>query len=142
MEGTNVYLDFFNLKIALANSISQLVVLLGLWGKINLAQVALNSVLFNLMWNLNYFVCVLLQFQSPDNRIFDDYQITMVYLFGASYGFLASLIYPKPANNGIPISSPTATLLSLIGTFFLFLSFCVTSTFFSLKNDSPDGTSN
>ena len=58
--------DLYNLKIALANAIAQLVVYLYVFGRINCAQMFIHSLLFNFLWNLNYFLCVKLNFGSPD----------------------------------------------------------------------------
>ncbi len=96
MGGLEVYLDFYNLRIALANAIGQLVVLLGVFGRLSMPQVVIHSTLFNLCWNLNHFLCVLLANNSPDSRFFDDYQISSVYLFSASYGLILSLILKAP----------------------------------------------
>jgi hypothetical protein len=102
LGGLSVYLDYYNLRIALANSISQLVVVLGLFGKLNIAQVILNSLLFNFLWNLNHFLCAFLVTISPDNRLFDDYQISNVYLFAATYGIVVSFIIKAPSTSLTP----------------------------------------
>ena len=91
-EGTTIQIDFYNLKLVLASCISQLVVTLSVFGKLNIVQLIINNILFNFMWTLNFFVCVLLQENGPDSRIFDDYQIGMVYLFGACYGIMVSMV--------------------------------------------------
>jgi len=84
------------LKISLANSIGQLVALLGLYGRINFSHLIINSFLFNFVWNLNHFLCSRLVLNSPDNRFFDDYQITSVYLFSATYSAISSLFLKRP----------------------------------------------
>lgn len=96
LGGLFVYLDFFNLRIMLANCIGQLVVILGLMGRLSLSQVVLHSTLFNFFWNLNHFLCLLLSINSPDNRFFDDYQITSVYLFSATYGLVLIALLKSP----------------------------------------------
>jgi hypothetical protein len=102
LGGQNIYLDYYNLRIALANSISQLVVVLGLFGRLNPAQIILNSLSFNFLWNLNHFLCAFLVTYSPDSRFFDDYQISNVYLFGATYGIVVSFIIKAPLTSLIP----------------------------------------
>lgn len=94
--GTPIYLDFYNLKVALANSIAQLVAMLALYGRLNPAQLFFNSLGFNLTWNLNHFICCFLVTYSPDARIFDDYQISNVYLFSAAYGLVSSSLIKSP----------------------------------------------
>lgn len=96
LGGINIYLDFYNLRIALANSIAQMVVLLAIFGRLNPAQLIVNSLVYNLLWNLNYFLCAFLVMDSPDSRIADDYQITTVYLFAATYGLIVSFLLPAP----------------------------------------------
>lgn len=96
LGGLHVYLDYYNLRIALANAISQLVVILALFGKLNAIQIVINSIGFNFLWNLNHFLCAYLASISPDNRFFDDYQISNVYLFAACYGIAVSFILRNP----------------------------------------------
>lgn len=60
LGGLNIYLDYYNLRIALANSISQLVVYLALFGRLNIFQVIFNTLLFNFAWNFNHFLCAYL----------------------------------------------------------------------------------
>ena len=95
-RGNNVRLDFYNMKIILANAISQMVVMLAILGKMNIVQFLLHSITYNIAWTFNYFLCIKLQNISPDERVFDDYQISMVYLFGACYGLVMSMVNPKP----------------------------------------------
>jgi len=129
--------DFFNLKIALANAISQLALAMGLLGKLTPPQIVLNSLLFNFAWNLNHFLCALLQQNCPDQRLYDDYQISSVYLFAASFGIMVSILIKKPMLTRYFRHSNMSSILAQIGTFFLFLSFCATTTFFSLKFFTP-----
>jgi len=65
-------------------------------GKINVIQVIILSFLYNFVWNLNHFLCVLVQMNGPDVRIFDDYQISNVYLFAGSFAIAATLILKRP----------------------------------------------
>ena len=135
-EGQQIQIDFYNLKLVLASCISQLVVTLSVFGKLNIVQLIINSMLFNFMWTLNFFVCVLLQENGPDARIFDDYQISMVYLFGASYGIMVSMISQNISLDNKFMSTHRSVLVSALGAFFLFLSFAASSAFFSLKFSS------
>ena len=120
-----MYLDYHNLRIALANAISQLVVILGVFGRLNPVQLTLHSVFFNYAWNLNHFLNFLLLQNSPDLRFFDDYQISNFYLFAATYGMIISLFFRSPPTAEVSdfISITNASILAHIGTFFLFLSF-------------------
>jgi hypothetical protein len=130
--GLTIFLDLYNLKVAFANCISQLVMLLGVFGRVSMAQVVFNTILYNITWNLCHFLCALLQTNGPDTRIFDDYQISNVYLFAACYSLAVALLLPSHSRKTLPHSS-SSIILALTGTFFVFMSFCVTSTLFPLK---------
>jgi hypothetical protein len=106
---------------------------LGLFGRLNPPQLIVSSFLFNFAWNFNHFLCVHLQQINPDNRLFDDYQISNVYLFAAVFGIVVSLIIKRPHLTTRFASSDYSVILSQVGSFFLFLSFCSTTTFYSLK---------
>lgn len=122
------------MKISLANSIAQLVALLGLYGRINFSHLVINSFLFNFVWNLNHFLCSRLVLASPDNRFFDDYQITSVYLFSAVYSAVVSLFLKRPKTELSDHKSRNSSVLALLGNFFLFLTFCTTSTLYPIKS--------
>jgi hypothetical protein len=141
LGGSTIYLDYYNLKIMLANSIAQLVTILALFGRLNPAQIIVNSVGFNFCWNLNYFLCALLATNSPDLRIYDDYQINCVYLFAACYGLIASLLIRQPTTPLTPefSSNNNSTVTAHLGTFFLFLAFCVTTTLYTVKYTVSSG---
>jgi hypothetical protein len=96
MGGSNIFLDFNNLKYALLNSISQLTVMLGLYGRLTPMQIVIQSILYNFLWNLNFFLNILAKNSSPDTRLFDDYQIANVYLFAGAYGLIVSFLLKKP----------------------------------------------
>lgn len=130
--GLAIFLDLYNLKVAFANCISQLVMLLGVFGRLSMAQVVFNTILYNIAWNLCHFLCALLQMNGPDTRIFDDYQISNVYLFAACYSLVVGLLLPNHSRKALPHNS-SSIIFALLGTFFVFLSFCVTSTLFPLK---------
>lgn len=74
-----------------------------------------------------------LQTISPDTRIFDDYQISNVYLFAACYSIVLSLILKSPPTNKVKERSKLSTVIAILGTFFIFMSFCMTTTMFPLK---------
>lgn len=134
--GKDIYLDFYNLKISLANAISQLVVILIAYGKLSTIQIILQTIIFNVCWNLNHFLCIKLTTNSPDDRIFDDYQITNVYLFGGFYGWmLMNLmnINEKSIKSENSTTNHHASVMSYVGSCFLFLSFCGTTTLFATK---------
>lgn len=93
---TNIFIDFYNMKFSMINAISQLVMITGLIGRLSVFQISLTSVLYNLAWNLNLFLCIQVQRQSPDVKTFDDYQINSVYLFAACFGLMMMCFLKTP----------------------------------------------
>ena len=117
-------------------------VILVVFGKLSTAQIIWQTIAFNILWNLNHIICILLTTLSPDPRIFDDYQITSVYVFGGLYGaliacFISNQERIKQAN---VMTNHNASVMSFVGTFFLFLSFCGTTTLFATKHSVPNST--
>lgn len=110
--------------------------LLALYGRINFSHLIINSFLFNFVWNLNHFLCSQLVLSSPDDRFFDDYQITSVYLFSAVYSAVVSLFLKMPKTSLPEHKSQNSNVLILLGNFFLFLAFCTTSTLYPVKNSA------
>jgi hypothetical protein len=133
MGGSKMSIDFYNMKIALSNAIAQLVLMLGLFGRITPPQIMICSLLFNFAWNFNHFLCALVEQYSMDQRIFDDYQISSVYLFASTFGLVICQLIRKPIATSYFSHSSFSVIFAQLGTFFLFLSFCSTTTFFSLK---------
>lgn len=135
LGGTAIYVDYYSLRISVANAIAQLVALLALFGKMNTGQIIINCVGFNIFWTLTYFLCALLAKVSPDVRIYDDYQINCVYLFAGCYGLVAGQFLKRPEPSRTPefASSGHSVVTSQLGTFFLFLSFCATTTLYTTK---------
>lgn len=136
MGGKNISIDYYNLKISLLSAISQLVALLGLFGRINFIQVTLFSIFYNFCWGLNQYLLISRLNSSPDTRIFDDYQIGSVYLFAGMFGLISSLIIKKPLLTEGFLHSNFSSMFAQIGTFFIFLAFCTTTILFSQKNNS------
>ena len=135
LGGENAYLDFYNLKISLANAISQLVVILIVYGKLSIVQITFQTIIFNICWNLNYFLCVYLSINSSDPRIFDDYQISCVYLFGGFYAIILMFFFTNEhqIQRSLFMAYHHTSIMSLVGNFFLFLSFCGTTMLFATK---------
>lgn len=137
MGNSWIYVEFYNLKFALLMAISQLVLFTGVIGRLSNLQIVISSILYNFLWNLNFWLLIQLQLSAPDSRIFDDYQISMVYLFAACFGIVFScLIKNPPAHDKDFVSSSRSEVLAHLGTFFVFLSFCTTTAFHSLKSNA------
>lgn len=86
------------MRMSLLNVISQLVVFYGVYQKLNVAQTFIFSLFFQIAWTLNYALNVQLAANQPDDlrRLFDDYSINQVFLFGAVFGLIIALINKKP----------------------------------------------
>ena len=96
MEGQLIYLDLYNIKFGLICAISQLVVLLAIYGRMSMIQLATFSSLFNIGWSLNHYALLNVQSKAPDLRFFDDCQISSVYLFGAVFGVFVFIFMKRP----------------------------------------------
>ena len=83
----------------MACAISQLVVILAVFGKLTLTRLIWNWLLFNFFWTLTHFICLLLQTEAPDTRLWDEYSINNVYVFAACYGLILAVILKKPPSN-------------------------------------------
>lgn len=137
MGGTNIYFDLYNFKICLLNSISQLVVLLSLFGKLNIAQLASFSFLYNFAWNFNCYSLFNVQNKAPDLRFYDDFQINSVYLFAGCFGLIPTIVLKKPPLTDAVQRGKNSSIFAHIGMFFLFFTFCATTILFSMKNSTP-----
>lgn len=141
------------MRLSLLNAISQLIVFYGIYQKINAGQIFLFSVLFQIFWTLNFALNAELARYQPDatRRLFDDYAINQVFLFGAVFGLMVAILNKKPpredlamgkglpklqmhdpqmSNNELPL------ITSLIGTFLLFLTFMGITICFPVKTGS------
>jgi hypothetical protein len=136
LGGKEIYLDWINLKIISSNSIAQLLAFLIFHGRMNISQIVVNTLGFNIIWTLNLFLCAHLSTISPDKRIFDDYQINAVYLFAFVYSSVISRFFlkkPKTEETTSYSSSGHSAVIAHLGAFFLFIGFSSTTLLFSLK---------
>ncbi len=137
---TKIQISFYAMRISLLNAISQLVVFYGLYQRLHAGQIFLFSTLYQICWTLNFHLNTLIAKNQPDEqqRLMDDYAINQVFLFGSVFALIAGLIVKKPPredmaigkalpyrpvvnaqinNNDIPL------IVSVIGTFLLFITF-------------------
>lgn len=88
-------------RISTYTSISLLVALSSVIGKIGLLNTFIASILFNIGWNLNYYLNYMIYFQQAQNTytfwIMDDFQGSRVFMFGAGFGLAMLLIYNRYA---------------------------------------------
>jgi hypothetical protein len=135
------------MRISLLNAISQLVVFYGLYQKLNIAQVFFLSIFYQVCWTLNYFLNVEVSRYQPDpnRRFFDDYAINQVFLFAAVFSLVVCLITKKPPKDDlrfgrkvtlaadIRVPNELPLIISLIGTFLLYITFMGITIMFPVK---------
>ena len=131
----NVSINYSNLKLSICCATSQLLLYVAVIGRIQTYNIIVLSFIYIVFWNLNYFLCVYLLKLSPDSRFFDDYSISMVYVFGGFVALLASFdsnsrLIIKKVKHSTKIYSK---ITSFIGIFFIWLSFCCTFSIFGTK---------
>lgn len=92
---SNVSVNYSNLKLSICCAISQLLLYVAVIGRMQVYKTILISFFFIFCWNLNYALCINLLKMSPDARFFDDYSISMVYVFGGCVTLLVALDVPS-----------------------------------------------
>lgn len=125
---SNVSVNYSNIKLSICCAISQLLMHIAVIGRVQIYKSIFVSVVFIIFWNINYFLCIAVFKLSPDSRFFDDYSISMVYIFGGFVALLVSL--DVPSNLHLKrIDRPQKSypkIASFLGIFFIWLSFCCT----------------
>lgn len=98
LSSSTVLISFYDMRISLLNVISQLVVFYGVYQKMNVAQTFLFSLFFQCAWTLNFALCAQVSSNQPDSlrRLFDDYAISQVFLFGSVFGLLIAFLNKRP----------------------------------------------
>lgn len=119
----NITLGF--VRISTYCSISLLVALTAVIGKIGIVTTFLTTIIFNIGFNLNYYLNFLIYLRGSSSvyTIMDDFQGSRVFMFGAGFGLALMLIYMRSQ----PIvRTPTAqytdifaAILTLLGTAFI-----------------------
>lgn len=137
---TKIQISFYAMRVSLLNAISQLVVFYGLYQRLNAGQIFLFSTIFQICWTLNFHLNALIANIQPDQykRLFDDYSINQVFLFGSVFAIVAGLIVKKPPREDVAIgkalpgrpvvngqvnNNDLSLIVSAIGTFLLFICF-------------------
>lgn len=121
----NITLGF--VRISTYCSISLLVALSGVIGKIGLVNTLLSTFIFNIGFNLNYYLNYSIYYNTGVSTftsfIMDDFQGSRVFMFGAGFGLALLILY----NKFNPIHKPEkqeysdtfSALLTLLGTCFV-----------------------
>jgi hypothetical protein len=94
-SNSNVSVNYSNIKLSICCAISQLLLYVAVIGRMQIYKTILTSFIFIICWNVNYALCVSVLKTSPDSRFFDDYSISMVYLFGGCASLLVSVDVPS-----------------------------------------------
>ena len=116
-------------KLANLCSVSYLIAMTGLVGRISISGIYLSIVLFNILWYLNLYLNILLsQTKNLKPLVYlDDYGTYFVYLFGAVYGLLCCLFNKVSHSENDQRRDKLSTVYHLIGSAFLFCTFSLTN---------------
>lgn len=137
---TQILISFYSMRISLLNAISQLVVFYGLYQRLNAAQIFFFSTLYQICWTLNFHLNTYIADIQPDaaKRLMDDYSINQVFLFGSVFALVAGIFVKKPpredlamgkalpgriVNNAQVNNNDVSLIISVLGTFLLFITF-------------------
>lgn len=60
-------------------------------GRMQIYKTFILSLIFPIFWNVNYFLNLHLVGNSPDGKLFDDYAVSLVYVFGGAFGLILAL---------------------------------------------------
>lgn len=140
LSTTQVLISFYSMRISLLNAISQLVVFYGLYQRLNAGQIFLFSTIYQICWTLNYHLNTLIADIQPEagKRLMDDYAISQVFLFGSVFAIVAGLLIKKPPREDLAIgkalpgrpvvnaqvnNNDVSLIISVLGTFLLFITF-------------------
>lgn len=130
----NITLGF--VRISTFCSISLLVALTGIIGRIGLINTIITTIIFNIGFNLNYYLNYLIYFRGQAKTqlfIMDDFQGSRVLMFGAGFGLVLMLLYHK----FIPIlKNPTTQFTDILSSLFSMLGTCFILAFFYFLLDT------
>ena len=139
--GEHISPSYLMQQTSMLSSISLLVAFTAFIGRVNLAQIIKITLFFTFFWNMTYF-CLIRVYtiiadfnDSVDSvefspRFFDYFGASYVYLFGAFFGLVYSLMLVKQK---FPLIHPSneynriSVVLSGVGTAFIFATFIFTS---------------
>jgi len=150
LSTNDVLISFYSMRISLLNAISQLVVFYGLYQRLHVGQIFLFSTVYQICWTLNFYLNTNLASHQPDNaqRLMDDYAINQIFLFGSVFAIVAGLLIKKPPREDVGFgkslpgrpfinaqinNNDLSLIVSLIGTFLLFLAFMGITACFPIK---------
>lgn len=134
MAGTNIEVSTETTRVTYLSCISILTMLSSVIGRITLFQLFKTVIIYQIMWNLNYFLLIFLCVIKNDHNeseiytpyFFDQFGSTFVYLFAAFFGLAYSLtlcnqkiLVPHPRN----VSNKLSLIMCLIGGAFIFATF-------------------
>lgn len=127
-NGSGVDINYWNIKLCLCCAISQLIIYFATISRLQIYKIIVSNLFFLIIWSLNYALVTCMFTTSSEDRINDDFSICYVYLFGGFAGLIVvfdvpSKILVRPSETYQP-KYPKS--LSLLGVFFLWVSFAFT----------------
>ena len=105
---------------------SLLIAFTSLVGRLGKPDTFLAIILYNVGWTFNLKTCFYMQqSKSPiaDQSLFDDYGSNYIYVFAGAFSLICSLLINCKAGKDPLPESRSATMISLIGTGFVFACF-------------------
>jgi hypothetical protein len=124
-DSTGIFIKHISLifvRISSYCSISLLVALTGVIGKIGLLNTIITTIIFNVGFHLSYYLNYMIYYNNSVD-IMDDFQGSRVFMFGAGFGLALMLIYNRLStiekSEIADFTDMFATLLSLLGTCFI-----------------------
>ena len=133
---SGVDINYWNIKLSLSCAISQLIIYFATISKLQIYKVVVSSLFFLLNWTLNFALVLSLFTTSTESRINDDFNICFVYLYGGFAGLI--VVFDAPSKILVRSSESYQPKypksFSLIGVFFMWMSFAFTYSIIGRKD--------
>lgn len=137
-NGSTVNINYWNMKLMLCCVISQLLIHFAAIGRLQIYKIVLSNIFFLIVWTLNFGLVSYIFSTSTEDRIQDDFNICFVYLFGGFAGLI--VIFDTPSRilikKSIKYQPFYPKIISVLGLFFLWMSFAFTFAIPGRKDNS------
>jgi hypothetical protein len=123
-------------QLVFLSCISVLTLMTAVVGRLSLVTVFKLTVVFQFLWNLNFFlhvyICVVRNGNLTLPYVFDSFGSSYVYLFAACFGIAFTVLISRqriPSNHMRASLNGFSWIMSVIGTAFIFANFVFTSNY-------------
>ena len=127
------------IRLTLANTIGCLVAFTGVIGRVGLFESFWITIIFNIGFNLCYYVNVHLNFTRSVNPIaFDDFGTNHIYVYASFFALILMIFLnckPAKADNHTYVMNRISSVLALMGTAFIFATFIFTGYLFPMTRN-------